>query len=93
MAGFYVQPKLRPCFVINKEKSTKALFHCWEHFSEVLAPSPMIGGQPGGTFAWVRGIVELEDGQVIAVAPQMIKFVDNACEEYIWQEEKDGNTN
>ena len=86
MAGFYVQPKLRPCFIGKDNR--KALFHCWEHFSEVIAPSPMVGGHPGGTLSFVRGVVEFEDGHVSTIAPENIKFVDIASEEYIWPEEE-----
>ena len=70
--------------VIVPEKKIKALFHCWDHRSELCDASPMIhpGGQVSGTFA----IVEYEDGTVHEVEPTQIRFVDNAMSEYVFPE-------
>ena len=73
----------RPCLV-NDEK---ALFHRWEDKSNVVAPSLMIGGAPGGTIRYTVGIVEMEDGQVKQVEPSSIKFLDNKISEYIFGDE------
>ena len=69
-----VKKELRPCIVGNSEK---ALFHQWEQFSEVIPPSPMIGGHGGGVVSYVFGIVETESGQVRRVPPNDIIFIDN----------------
>ena len=50
-------------------------FHCWEHYSTVIEPSPMIGGHPGGTISYIRGVVEFTDG-VRPVMMNSIKFCD-----------------
>ena len=50
-------------------------FHCWEHYSTVIEPSPMIGGHPGGTISYVLGIVEFPEG-VRKVTVDSIKFCD-----------------
>lgn len=50
-------------------------FHCWEHWSNIVDASPMIGGHPGGTVSAVYGIVEFSDG-VRRVDPTDICFCD-----------------
>lgn len=35
---------LRPC----KCNGENYLFHCWEHSSEIVEPSPLMGGHCGG---------------------------------------------
>lgn len=62
----------RPCYVDGR----KAMFHTWEHRSEIIIPSPMVGGHQGGVAACVFAIVEFEDGTVASVLPQTIHFAD-----------------
>ena len=50
-------------------------FHMWEQYSEVIPPSPLIGGHSGGVVAGVFGIVEFEAG-VERVDPTKISFTD-----------------
>lgn len=50
-------------------------FHCWEHYSTVIEPSPMVGGYPGGTLSYVLGIVEFPE-DVRKVTVDSIKFCD-----------------
>lgn len=50
-------------------------FHTWEQYSQVVPPSPLVGGHPGGTIAQVFGIVEFSDG-VRRIEPYKIEFVD-----------------
>lgn len=50
-------------------------FHTWEQYSQVVPPSPLVGGHPGGAIAQVFGIVEFTDG-VRRVEPYDIEFVD-----------------
>lgn len=54
-------------------------FHTWEQYSQVVPPSPLLGGHPGGTIAQVFGIVEFSDG-VERVEPYKIKFMDEEHE-------------
>lgn len=74
----------RPCLVKRdcdkwdkKRKGVvKALFHCWVHKSEVVPPSPMMGGHSGGVVSGVLGLVEYEDGTINQIYPSRIKFLD-----------------
>lgn len=50
-------------------------FHTWEQYSQVVPPSPLVGGHPGGMIAQVFGIVEFSD-RVERVDPYKIKFMD-----------------
>lgn len=50
-------------------------FHCWEHYSRPVEPSPMIGGAPGGVISFVRAIVEFPEG-IGYVDPKDLKFRD-----------------
>lgn len=78
---------------IEPEHEIKALFHCWNHRSELYDASPMIGGHPGGQVSGTFAIVEYEDGTVHEVEPQNIRFVDNAMCEYAFPEMEDKNGN
>ena len=72
--------ELRPCVVRKTVRSNdyaNALFHIWVQESDVVAPSPMIGGHPGGTVNTVLGLVEFEDGSVKKVYPGDIVFIDS----------------
>lgn len=79
--------------VVRKEKNVKALFHCWNHRSELVDASPMIGGHPGGQVSGIFAIVEYEDGTVHEVEPAHIRFVDYAMREYALPEMEDSNGN
>lgn len=54
----------------------KGYFHCWSNKSEVIPPSPTIGGRSGGVISYTVGIVELDSGEVIEVYPTQIKFIN-----------------
>ena len=72
--------------VIVPEKKIKALFHCWDHRSELCDASPMIGGHPGGQVSGTFAIVEYEDGTIHEAEPTQIRFLDNAMSEYVFTE-------
>lgn len=72
----------------SEGQDLKALFHCWDHRSELYGASPMIGSHPGGQVSGTFAIVEYEDGTVHEVKPQNIRFVDNAMCEYVFPEGK-----
>ena len=72
------ETKLRPCLVNGK----KALFHTWSNKSQIVEPSPMIGGHYGGVLEYTVGIIEYEDGQVCECMPSQIKFIDSKMEQY-----------
>lgn len=71
---------------IEPEHEIKALFHCWNHRSELYDASPMIGGHPGGQVSGTFAIVEYGDSAVHEVEPQKIRFVDNTMCEYAFPE-------
>lgn len=72
----------RPCLIDGK---IKALFHRWEHCSEIVPPSPMKGGHAGGVIQGDIGIVEFEDGQIEKALPRQIRFTDNIFNEYCFE--------
>ena len=87
MAGLYLENKLRPCYVqIKKDEKKKGLFHRWNFTSNVVEPSPMINGHPGGVISYTSAIVELEDGKIVCVMLNNITFADSPFKEYSWSE-------
>lgn len=73
MASFEIPIRVpqRKCVVDGRP----GYFHLWEQYSEVVAPSLLMGGHPGRTISRVFGIVEFADG-VQRINPCDIKFVD-----------------
>ena len=69
--------KLRPCIVNGKN----ARFHRWCGRSEIIEPSPLVGGHNGGVIQWTAAIVEYEDGTLGEVLPKNIRFTDNESED------------
>ena len=68
----------RPCYVDGK----KALFHRWTERSEIIPPSPMIGGHGGGCIKFTSAIIEYDDGSIAEVEPSKIRFADRKINEY-----------
>lgn len=50
-------------------------FHTWEHYSQPVEASPLVGGAPAGVVSRVFGIVEFPEG-VKRVEPYEIQFCD-----------------
>lgn len=95
MAGFCnieVKREYRPCLLISKNETKKALFHTWEQNSQIIPPSPLAGGHGGGVISGVIGIVELENGEVIRVQPYQIQFLDNKIQEYAFPPDGSSHT-
>ena len=67
---------LRPCIVEGR----KALFHRMYTRYQIVAPSPMVGGPPGGQISFTLAVVEFEDGSVREVHASMVKFLDTQCQ-------------
>lgn len=69
----------RKCSILSAKTGERqpATFHCWEQFSNVVGPSPMRGGHPGGAVAFVMAIVELSDGTVKKVEPTTVIFEED----------------
>lgn len=74
---FKISMDLRPCSVEVADKALiNGLFHKWVDKCEIIPPSIMVGGHSGGELKYCVGLVELEDGKVIAVLPSAITFTD-----------------
>jgi hypothetical protein len=94
MAGFYVQPELRPCYVKVREydakkgnvvhtgEEKKALFHMLSHESHIVPPSMMVGGHSGGVVSGTLAIVEFEDGSIRKCDLEDIRFCDDKFAEF-----------
>ena len=87
MSGIKISHELRPCMVAicKGGNEQRALFHCWNQWSDVVGESILKGGHKGGQVSETYGIVEFEDGTVKNVYPQLIRFLDNPFDEYIWK--------
>ena len=72
--------------VIEPYHDVKALFHCWNHKSEVIGRSYLRTDCPTVRVFQTFGIVEYEDGTIHEVEPTQIRFVDNAMSEYAFPE-------
>lgn len=68
-----------------KYKDENYLFHCWEHYSEIIEPSILKGGHSGGVIGCTFGIVENENGKVFRVPAYKITFTDNMFKEYCFE--------
>lgn len=92
MALFEVTPKLRTCTFRQMkwddgENDTKiieinGLFHCWIHKSEIIKPSGRKNDFVGGIATTTVGLIEVEDGTLKEVIPELIKFTDNEFSQY-----------
>lgn len=92
MARVLPEIRMRPCLVRQKDGSqAKALFHCWAYDVYVKEPSLLLGGSPGGPVCSLWGIVEMEDGEVVGVPPEKIRFLDNKFQDYAWPDGGDGH--
>lgn len=80
--GFIIETELRPCMVGDK----KALFHTWNHYSEIVPPSVMVGGHSGGVVSDTYAIVEYEDGSVSRCEVGEVRFLDCKIKEYCFAE-------
>lgn len=72
----------RPCYVDGE----KAVFHKWVEYSDIIPPSPMVGGHVGGARKYTLAIVEFESGRIAEVPPTTIKFADNKIKEFAFAE-------
>lgn len=75
MSNIEIKRELRLCLV----KGKPALFHMWEEHAEMIEPRSVL--------KCVMGIIETDDGQVIRVHPNSIKFVDNKINKYCFKPE------
>lgn len=79
LSDITIKKELRLCKV-GKETG---YFHCWEQYSDVIAPGLTVGSHPGGQYSRVFGIVEFDDG-VERVSAEKIELrlsraMKNAC--------------
>ena len=68
---FNIRYETRLC----KVKGELGLFHCWEHWANVVGASALRGGHPGGQVGQVYSIVEFPE-EVRRVEPYEIHFKD-----------------
>lgn len=88
MAGFKIETKLRPAYYTEPMCTpTKVLFHCWSQESNIIRTS-LSGGHPGGIVSGIMGIVETENGRVMKIRPEHIRFVPGEFDAYIWDDEE-----
>lgn len=71
----------RACIARGK----KAFFHKWTTRKQVIMPSPMIGGHPGGQLEFTFGLVEYEDGTIEEIVPAAITFIDGKVKKLFQQ--------
>ncbi len=76
MKRLEITESLRKCTADGR----KAIFHRWCDVSQIVPPSPMMGGHGGGVVRDTYAIVEYEDGSIGRIAPERIKFSDNLFE-------------
>ncbi len=65
-----------------KYKGKNYLFHCWEHYSEIIEPSPLKGGHCGGVIGCTFAILEDENGNIGRYPAHEIRFTDNIFKNY-----------
>lgn len=83
----------RPCEVMQISprgtirEPKKALFHGLFTESQVIAPSALKGGHPGGTVQSPVAVVEFEDGTIERVPIESVRLLDSAgkFKEYDWE--------
>lgn len=78
--------ELRPCIVNFKDGEKKALFHRWEDRAYTIGESALRGGHVAGQIWSVLGIVEMENGKIIEVYPNTIRFLDKKTDQYFYEE-------
>lgn len=69
-----------------KHDGKNYLFHCWEHYSQIIEPSPLRGGHVGGVVGCTFALLEDENGNVRRFPAYEIQFTDNAFREYCFKE-------
>lgn len=73
-----IKRELRPCLVHQRSgEYRKAMFHEWNHISQLYGASPLAGGHPAGQVEDTYAIVEFEDGSVSRVRVEDITFLDS----------------
>lgn len=80
----WVRLEARPCYY----KGRKAVFHKWSQFSNIIPPSPMIGGHGGGVVSGTRAIIETANGVVLEVQPMEIQFADPGYLSEVWNNQR-----
>lgn len=68
----------RECMVKIKNEWQHGWFHEWDHVAEIVNPSPLVGGHSGGLIQHTVAIVEMDDGFVIELYPNLVRFIDKA---------------
>lgn len=80
----WVKLEIRPIYY----KGRKAVFHKWSSYSNIIPPSPMVGGHGGGVVSGTVAIIETADGTVLEVYPTEIQFADPGYISKVWNEQR-----
>lgn len=77
----------RPCIVNGR---IKAVFHGWAEYERPIRKDELGDGSPAGNVKGVNALVEYLSGDVEAISPKKIRFLDSKSvfEEFNW---KDGD--
>lgn len=60
---------MKKCEVLDGDKKYTADFYGVFQLSTVIAPSPMVGGRPGGVIAYPVAVVDFGDGDGLINLP------------------------
>lgn len=80
----WVRLESRPCYY----KGRKAVFHKWSQYSNIIPPSPMVGGHGGGVVSGTMAIIETCNGVVLEVYPMEIQFADPGYISAVWKNQR-----
>lgn len=89
------QPERRICMVKyiegNAMKEKRAFFHLFTTSAYTVEPSPLKGGHPGGQISTPCAIVEYENGEVVLVTADSVRFLDTEelMKQYSWGEKEE----
>ena len=75
----------RPCLVNGR---TRAVFHGWAEMERPLRKDELGFGSPAGNLKCVNALVEYLGGDVEAVSPKKIRFLDSKSlfSEFDWED-------
>lgn len=63
----------KTCFVLHKKEWVEAEYMGLFQFSQVIDPSPLIGGHPGGVIAYPVAVVKIND-KLVEYGTHAVKF-------------------
>ena len=73
-----IEVELRPCKIFRNREETIGLFHRW-------GTTSMMKNLNGDLSTVTIAIVEVEDGKVITISPDQVKFTDNKFQDFCFK--------